>query len=89
MILAGQRTWLKNRIHATLSKYGLRVEGSSNAFNKKGRRELAKCLELLPEYTRYSAERVREQLDCIERPEEELLTIRGAFRFRYVAWNAA
>ena len=67
MIFAGQRTRLKNRIHATLSKYGLQVEGSSDAFNKKGRKELEKLVELLPEHTRYSAERVLEQLDCAER----------------------
>jgi transposase len=67
MILAGQRTRLKNRIHATLSKYGLQVEGSSDAFSKKGRKELGECIELLPEHTRYSAERVLEQLDCTER----------------------
>jgi len=67
MILAGQRTRLKNRIHATLSKYGLVVEGTSDAFNKKGRKELEECLLLLPEHTRYSAERVLEQLDCTEK----------------------
>jgi len=67
MILAGQRTRLKNRIHASLSKYGLQVEGSSDAFNKKGRKELEKCILLLPEHTRYSVERVLEQLDCTER----------------------
>jgi transposase len=67
MLLAGQRTRLKNRVHATLSKYGLVVEGTSDAFNKKGRKELEKCLPLLPEHTRYSAERVLEQLDCTEK----------------------
>jgi transposase len=67
MILAAQRTRLKNRIHATLSKYGLGVEGSSDAFNKKGRKELEKCILLLPDHTRFSVERVLEQLDCTER----------------------
>jgi hypothetical protein len=43
------------------------VEGSSDAFNKKGRKELEKCLLLLPEHTRYSAERVPEQLDYLMR----------------------
>jgi transposase len=67
MVLAAQRTRYKNRIHATLSKYGLRVEGSSDAFNKKGRKELQECVLLLPEHTRYAAERVLEQLDCCEK----------------------
>ena len=67
MILTAQRTRLKNRIHATLSKYGLRVEGSSDAFGKKGREELTECLLLLPEHTRYAAERVLEVLDSTER----------------------
>ena len=31
---------MKNRIHATLAKYALRVKDSSDAFNKKGRKEL-------------------------------------------------
>jgi transposase len=66
MVLTQQRTKLKNRIHATLVKYALRVEGSSDAFNKKGRLELARCLQTLPELTRYSAERVLDQLDSVE-----------------------
>ena len=66
MVLTQQRTKLKNRIHATLAKYALRVEGSSDAFNKKGRLELARCLQTLPELTRYSAERVLDQLDSVE-----------------------
>jgi transposase len=66
MVLTQQRTKLKNRIHATLAKYALRVEGSSDAFGKKGRLELGRCLQTLPELTRYSAERVMDQLDSLE-----------------------
>jgi len=65
MVFTQQRTRLKNRIHATLAKYALRVEESSDAFNKKGRQELALCLTKLPANTRYSAERVLEQIDSI------------------------
>jgi transposase len=65
MVLTQQRGRLKNRIHATLAKYGLRVEESSDAFGKKGRQELALCLEKLPPHTRYAAERVLEQLDSV------------------------
>jgi len=66
MVLTQQRTRLKNRIHATLAKYALRIEESSDAFNKKGRKELELKLQGLPPHTRYSAERVLEQLDSIQ-----------------------
>ena len=66
MILTQQRTRMKNRIHATLAKYALRVEDSSDAFNKKGRKELELKLQGLPPHTRYAAERVLEQLDSIQ-----------------------
>ena len=65
MVFTQQRTRLKNRIHATLAKYALRIEESSDAFNKKGREELALCLAKLPLHTRYAAERVLEQLDSV------------------------
>jgi transposase len=65
MVFTQQRTRLKNRIHATLAKYALRIEESSDAFNKKGRKELALCLEKLPPHTRYAAECVLEQLDSV------------------------
>lgn len=66
MVLTQQRTRMKNRIHATLAKYALRVEDSSDAFNKKGRRELELKIQGLPPHTRYSTERVLEQLDSIQ-----------------------
>ena len=51
MALVRQRTQLKNRIHATLGKYGLRVEGVSDMFGVKGRTELEKLVPLLPPHT--------------------------------------
>jgi len=65
MAFTQQRTRLKNRLHATLSKYALTIEESSDAFNKKGRQELALCLTKLPPHTRYAAERVLAQLDSV------------------------
>ena len=65
MVFTQQRTRLKNRIHATLAKYGLRIEESSDAFSKKGRKELALCLTKLPTQTRYATELVLEQLDSV------------------------
>jgi transposase len=43
----------------------LRIVESSDAFNRKGRRELLGCLGRLPPHTRYAAERVLEQLDAV------------------------
>ena len=42
------------------------MEDSSDAFNKKGRKELELKLQGLPPHTRYAAERVLEQLDSIQ-----------------------
>ena len=49
-----------------MAKYALTIEEASDAFGKKGRRELEGCLEKLPPHTRYAAERVLEQLDSVE-----------------------
>jgi transposase len=65
MVFTQQRTRLKNRIHATLAKYGLRVEEASDAFSKKGRKEFALCLTKLSTHTRYATELVLEQLDSV------------------------
>jgi transposase len=66
MILTQQRTRMKNRIHATLEKYTLRVEDSSDTVNEKGRKELERRLHGLPPHTQYAAERLLEQLDSIQ-----------------------
>lgn len=63
MVFTQQRTRLKNRIHATLAKYALRIDEASDVFGKKGREELARCVTKLPPHTRYAVERVLEQLD--------------------------
>jgi len=51
--------------HATLAKYSLRVEESSDAFSKKGRRELALCFTKLPAQTLYATELLLQQLDSV------------------------
>ncbi len=53
IVFTRQRTRLKNRIHANLAKYGLRVMEARDAFSKRGRQGLLRCLEQLPEHTRY------------------------------------
>jgi hypothetical protein len=51
MVLVRQRTQLKNRIHATLAKYGLRPPGFSDMFGVGGRQALAQLLPQLPAQT--------------------------------------
>jgi len=48
MILTAQRTWLKNRILATFNKYGWTFTEFSDAFGKKARTELERCVDSLP-----------------------------------------
>ncbi|KPJ80227.1 MAG: hypothetical protein AMS17_20820 [Spirochaetes bacterium DG_61] len=66
MVLSQQRTRLKNRIHATLSKYGLSIETASDAFGKRGREELLIHFRTLPSHTQYAAQRLLEQLSVVE-----------------------
>jgi transposase len=65
MVLTRERTRLKNRIHATLAKYGLRLEGASDLFGRHGRQWLAATLPLLPPHSRFATERLLEQLDVV------------------------
>ena len=55
MVLSQHRTMIKNRIHATLSKYGLSIETASDAFGKRGREELLIHFHTLPSHTQYAA----------------------------------
>jgi transposase len=66
MALTKQRTAIKNRIHATLAKYGLRVEGSSDIFVGKGLAALEKELVHLPEETRRCVIQELELLDQLK-----------------------
>jgi len=65
MVLTRERTRLKNRIHATLAKYGLRLEGISDLFGRRGRQWLQAALPLLPPPSRYATERLLEQRDVV------------------------
>jgi len=66
MVLSRQRTQLKNRVHATLGKYGYGVEGVSDAFGKRGRKIMSELLYKLPTHTHQALERVLNQLDHVE-----------------------
>ena len=77
MVLSDQRTQLKNRIHATLGKYGLKVEGVSDAFGKRGRTIIERLLEELPPNTGQALKLMLDELDHVE---ANLKTIEGQMR---------
>ena len=56
----------KNRLHATLAKYALNIQGLSDIFGKAGRELIKQRLEQLPPHTRYATERVLKQLEVVE-----------------------
>jgi len=62
MVLVRQKTQLKNRIQATLAKYGLAVEGVSDVFGKRGLELLRRQVPALPEQTRFATEQLLTQL---------------------------
>ncbi len=76
MVLVAQRTQLKNRIHSTLDKYGVRV-GVSDLFGKKGRELLTRKLPKLPPNTRQVTEIMLSQIDLLE---ERIGAIEGRMR---------
>ena len=65
MALTRERTRLKNRIHATLAKYGLRLEGATDLFGRRGHQWLQGVLPLLPPHSRYATECLLEQLEVV------------------------
>ncbi len=56
MVLAAQRTKIKNRIHANLAKYGVAISEVSDLFGLRGRALLKKRLVELPSETRFATE---------------------------------
>lgn len=66
MVLVGQRTKVKNRIHSNLAKYGVTPIDASDVFGVRGRLLLAKRLGELPLQTRYATERLMDELDHLD-----------------------
>jgi transposase len=66
MTFSRQRTQLKNRIHATLAKYGLNITEVTDTFGKRGRELLAQRISQLPSQTQYTVKCVLAQLDSVE-----------------------
>ncbi|MCX5671768.1 MAG: IS110 family transposase [Planctomycetota bacterium] len=65
MVLTRQRTQLKNRLHATLAKYGLAAPQASDIFSPGARGALRGCIRQLPEHSRFAVERELEQIDAL------------------------
>ena len=78
MTLVGMETRLKNRVHAILAKYALRLE-VADIFTQKGRRLVLEHLPDLPEETRQVVGQHLELLESTERQkkvtEQRLKTI--------------
>src|SRR5215471_3809110 len=65
MVFSRQRTQLKNRVHATLSKYGYSIDEVSDAFGKRGRQIIEELSSKLPPHTKQALDHVLDQLDEI------------------------
>jgi transposase len=66
MVLTAQKTRFKNRILATLNKYGFTLSEYSDSFGKKARTELEKCIDSLPLETAYVTCVLLNQLDATQ-----------------------
>ena len=72
MALVGQRTSLKNRLHAALSKYAVLLNAPSDLFGKKARPLLKAGVETLPIESKFAA---RQMLGLLEEVENRILCI--------------
>jgi transposase len=65
MVFSQQRTQLKNRVLATLAKYGLLVADVSDAFGVRGRQQIAGLVPQLPPQTQQAVTALLGQLDHV------------------------
>lgn len=65
LVLTAERTRLKNRISATLSKYGTPASEYSDRYGKRGRVELDEQLKRLPEQSQWVSQQLLAQLDFV------------------------
>lgn len=72
LVLTRQRTRLKNRITATLSKYGVAESTRSDAYAVGARSELEQRLSALPEQARWASRLLLEQLNLVTMQIEHL-----------------
>jgi transposase len=88
VVLVAQRTRWKNRITATLAKWGLPASEYSDPYGKKAREELEQRLEHLPPQTRWATRQMLVQLDGLnaqikefEKRLEELVEVTPAMQW--------
>ncbi|MBI2972422.1 MAG: IS110 family transposase [Armatimonadetes bacterium] len=67
MVLVHQRTRLKNRIHATLSKYAIQFPEVADLFGKRGRQKLQARLSELPPHTGFVVSRLLALVESLDR----------------------
>ena len=67
MVLVAQRTRLKNRIHATFSKYGIPLPQVADLFGKRGRQGLQARVGELPSHTGFVVSRLLAQVESLDR----------------------
>src|SRR5205807_1716117 len=67
LVLVEQRTRLKNRLTATLAKYGVPPSEYSDAYGKSARAELEARIEPMPEQTRWVCKQLLAQIDFLVR----------------------
>jgi transposase len=72
LVLVQQRTRLKNRISATLAKWGVPASAASDPYGKRARVELQQRLESLPNQTRWVTTQLLAQLDFVSTQVEQL-----------------
>jgi transposase len=72
LVLVAQRTRLKNRLSATLAKYATPASECSDPYGKRGRAELEKHLQGLPEQTRWVSGQLLAQLDFVSAQGKQL-----------------
>ena len=72
MDLVVQRTQLKNRIHAAMARYCLRLEEANDAFTLEGREEIARLFEQLPPQTRFANSLLLEEVDAVQNQIDRL-----------------
>jgi transposase len=67
LVLTGHRTQVKNRLLATLAKYGLGIEDCSDNFGQKARQQWPALVAQLPPHTRWVVQLFWEQLELASR----------------------
>jgi transposase len=72
LVLVAERTRLKNRISATLAKYGTPASECSDRYGARGRAELEKHRESLPEQTRWVSGQLLARLDFVNGQVREI-----------------